>query len=95
MSEQDEQHPFVGMVTDLAQDEADWRTARLRTILRAQRLLDAEGVTVAVVAKVLGISVRSWYRRAAELHGVTGDEAGELAALAAGDQLDAEARDQR
>jgi hypothetical protein len=98
MDERVDQHPFLDLLTDLAEDERAWQLARYRVIVKA-RLFVAAGVRPAIVAKVLGLSERTLYRRMAEASALAGDEAGELSAtasaLAADDQADAEAQDLR
>lgn len=90
----DDQHPLLDLLTDLRNDEHDWQMARLRTIRRAKLFVDA-GVAPSAVARILGVSERTLYRRFAELAAVTGDEAGETAAVvaeqAAADQQAADA----
>lgn len=91
-----EQHPMSVLLLDLANDEALWQAIRLRTAGKA-RLFMAAGVKASVVAKVLGVSERTLYRRVAEEAAGRRDEADETAAVvaeqAARDQEAAEAWD--
>jgi hypothetical protein len=80
MTERD--HPFVDLLLDLRNDEHHWQLARMATIRRAKLFVDA-GAPVSAVARVLGVSVRTVYRRFGELAAVLDDPAGELAAATA------------
>ena len=59
-----EREAWLDLLADLREDELQWKTARLRVIMRAQHLIDTGVVPVSAVAKALEISVATFYRPA-------------------------------